>query len=245
MWASLTLLALATVAAQAATAPVRTCQRVEMQGEAGAGQEWKAAIGQGWVFRVLPIAPPSAGYSGWDLLVDRDPPAGYPDALLVATLPYNSINQREIGTTFGLRAQDAIGWNPRSFHFLTNPAEFRQAQQWLAQLVDSRSMTNSGAANTVNSRLTQQLLSLQKNASSGQLRILDARLVPGAADPQPFAHAWAFAFSRTQHHIEPVAAGQASPRGKLVWMRFAVTLWLPSAWKFPIGIKPARVPCPE
>jgi hypothetical protein len=42
---------------------------------------------------------------------------------------YNSINEREIGTTFVLRAQDAIGWNPRSFRFLLNPADFRYAQQ--------------------------------------------------------------------------------------------------------------------
>ena len=90
------------------------------------------ALGQGWTFRVLPIPPLAAGYSGWDLVVDRDPPAGYPDALPLATLPYNSINEREVGTTFGLRAQDAAGWNPRSFRF-TDPAEFRKAQQWFRQ----------------------------------------------------------------------------------------------------------------
>jgi hypothetical protein len=65
----------------------RTCQRVELQGEVSAGQEWKTAFGQGWVFRVLPIAPQSAGYSGWDLAIDREQPAGYPDALLLATQP--------------------------------------------------------------------------------------------------------------------------------------------------------------
>ena len=102
-------------------------------GEVSAGQEWKADFGQGWVFRLLPIDTSSwagkAGYSGWDLVVDREQPAGYPDALLVATPPYNSINEREVGTTFGLRAQDAIGWNPRSFRFLTNAAASGRARR--------------------------------------------------------------------------------------------------------------------
>ena len=49
--------------------------------------------------------------------------------LLLATPPYESISQREVGTTFGIRAQDAIGWNPRSFRFFTNPALFRKAQK--------------------------------------------------------------------------------------------------------------------
>ena len=75
-----------------------------------------------------------AAYSGWDLVVDREPAAGFPDALLLATLPYNSINEREIGTTFGLRAQDAIGWNPRSFRFIVTPSDFREAQQLFRSL---------------------------------------------------------------------------------------------------------------
>ena len=77
----------------------------------------------------MPVPALDAAYSGWDMVVDRIPPAGFPDALYLATPPYNSINQREIGTTYGLRAQDAIGWNPRSFRFLTDPAAFREAQQ--------------------------------------------------------------------------------------------------------------------
>jgi len=72
--------------------------QVVLTGEAGEGQQWRAAFGQGWAFRVLPIQPGPAGYSGWDLVVDREQPAGYPDALLLATPPYNSINEREVGT---------------------------------------------------------------------------------------------------------------------------------------------------
>src|SRR5258708_14154090 len=114
---------------QAGTPPKAVCARVTIVGQVSAGGEWSTKLGEGWVIRVLPIAPSLAGYSGWDLVMDRDQPAGFPDALLLATMPSNSINEREIGTTFGLRAQDAIGWNPRSFHFLSNSADFHEGQR--------------------------------------------------------------------------------------------------------------------
>ena len=62
-------------------------------------------------------------------MVDRGQHSGFPDAFLLATMPYDSINEREMGTTFGLRAQDAIGWNLRSSRFLLKPTDFRYAQQ--------------------------------------------------------------------------------------------------------------------
>src|SRR5208283_2360385 len=120
---------LALAASLASAADARSCQKIVLTGEVSTGKEWKAAFGEGWVFRVLPIQPGQAGYSGWDLVVDREQPAGFPDALLLATPPYNSINEREVGTTYGLRSQDVIGWNPRSFRFLTNPAAFLQGQK--------------------------------------------------------------------------------------------------------------------
>jgi hypothetical protein len=238
-WLLLTMAVLAIATSHAATSPVRECLRVEFQGEVSAGEEWTAAFGQGWVLRVLPIKPASAGYSGWDIAIDRDPPAGYPDSLLVASLPYDSINEREIGTTFGLRAQDAIGWNPRSFRFLTDPGQFGQAQQWFGQLARERA-----AAKTQDGGIAQRLLKLASTASSGQLRILDSRLVPGTADPQPFAQSWALAFSRVPHQIV-AATGNAKPQGELVWMRFAVTLWLSRGWQLPGGMKSVPSACRE
>jgi hypothetical protein len=91
----------------------------------------------------------------------------------------------------------------------------------------------------------RHLLRFESGASSGQCRILDAHIVPGTANPQPFAQAWALAFTGTQHEIESVKAGEASPQGKLVWMRFGLTLWFPAPWNFPPQIHPMHVSCPE
>src|SRR5579863_2014758 len=161
------------LAQHGAAASGHTCQRVAIEGESGVGREWKTELGQGGVFRVVPIGPSKAGYTGWDLVVDREPPAGFPDALLLATIPYDSINEREIGTTFGLRAQDAIGWNPRSVRFLTDSRDFREAQLIYLSLFGGSKDSTAPRRSAAMARL----LELEKRASPGELRILDARIV--------------------------------------------------------------------
>ncbi len=92
------VLIVAAVRAGAGPLQASACQKVVLAGEVSAGQEWRSALGGGWVFRVLPIKPGQPGYSGWDLVMDREQGAGFPDALLLATPPFNSINEREVGT---------------------------------------------------------------------------------------------------------------------------------------------------
>ena len=234
------------------------CTRIELTGKVSAGEEWKASLGEGWVFRVVPIAPGSAGYTGWDLVVDRDPPAGFPDALLLATPPYNSINEREIGTTYGLRAQDAIGWNLRSFRFLTNPAAFLQGQKLFLALSSQlqapsgkppgAGLNQPGASSNQDpavARLTRQLMDLQSRAAAGEFRILDAGLAPGIADPEPFAQNWALQAARMQITLVPPAGSKPTPRGELDWMRFSITLWLPAGWKPPRSLSATPARCPQ
>jgi hypothetical protein len=229
-------------------APPQSCRKVELSGEVQAGQEWRAAFGQGWVFRVVPIQPgrgPSGeAYSGWDLVVDREQPTGFPDALLLATPPYNSINEREIGTTFGLRAQDAIGWNPRSFRFLTSPDALREGQElFLALNRDSRGVESADSA--AQAQRLQRLMTLGRQSAAGQFRVLDAHLVPGIADAAPYAQNWAQAAAHTLHTFEPAANGKSTPLGELHWMRFSITLWLAEGWKTPQGIMAERTTCLE
>jgi len=219
------LLGLAVGSSSAATA--QGCQKLVLLGEVQAGQEWRADFGQGWVFRMLPIQPVQA-FSGWDLVVDRAQPAGYPDALLLATPPYNSISERELGTTFGLRSQDAIGWNGRSFRFLTSPEAFQQGQKLFLGLNHT-----TGAATPADTRTMQQLLELGRKSAAGQFRILDARLEPGVGDAAPYAQNWALAAARTPHSYEPPVNGKSTQLGAIHWIKFSVTLWLPQGWKTP------------
>lgn len=216
-----------------ASAAPAACRKVVLSGQVAAGSEWHEPVGQGWVLRLVPVAPSVAGYTGWDLAFDREPGAGFPDALLLATPPYDSPSEREIATTFGLRAQDALGWNPRSFHFLTDPADFAAARKLYAALRAAPPQASGQAA--------QSLLKLASHASSGRLRILDARIAPGTGDAVPYARNWALQASKTQHTM--VQGATPTPRGALDWMRFEVTLWLPTGWHTPPAVRAVPAPC--
>ena len=227
---------------KAAALPSSSCTKVVLAGEVNAGQEWRQAFGEGWVFRMVPIQPGNSGHTGWDLVVDRDPPAGFPDALLLATPPYNSINEREMGTTFGLRTQDAIGWNPRSFRFLTDPAAFRGSQNLFPVFAASNQVP---AAGSPEGKAMQRQLEINRKSSAGQFRILNARLTPGTADAAPFAQNWATQSARTPHTLTPSSSAQATPLGRLDWISFSITLWLPSTWKAPPNLKAEHSSCSE
>ncbi len=218
------------------------CRKLELAGEVSSGQNWQASIGQGWFIRLMPIQPPQLGYSGWDIVVDRDPSAGYPDALLLATPPYDSINQREIGTTFGLRAQDAAGWNPRSFRFLTDPASLAEAQKLYARLTSETGPVAAGSSPAYQQDV-RRMSELLKKSAAGEFRIVDARLTPGVADAQPYAESWARALARTTYTIQPAPQGKATPLGTLNWIRFTIGLWLPASWHLPPGSKTVPGPC--
>jgi hypothetical protein len=241
--AALCLAALAAAIPPAAAAPA-TCAKIVLTGQVNAGHEWQQSFGQGWVFRLVPIqpgpTPPPSPYTGWDLVVDRDPPAGFPDALLLATPPYDSINQREIATTFGLRAQDALGWNPRTFRFLLAPADLLKAQKLYFALHSANPATTNPATGP-----TQSLMQLAARSAAGQFQILDARIAPGTADAAPYAQSWALQSPRTPHTVDASPASGPTPRGALESIRFSVTLWLPKNWSAPKELHPTPTSCQQ
>ena len=204
------------------------CQKIQLSGEVKAGESWSASIGQGWIFRVLPIAPSGRGYTGWDLVVGPPADSDYPDALLLGTPPYGSLNEREIGTTFGLRAQDAIAWEPRHFHFLNTAKDVRSARELYRQV-----MAKPSSASAASELLKLIGSGTGGSLSPGQFKIVDARLATGTADPQVFARQWTAHLHQVPHSVvQPDAhMDPASPRGELLWMRFELTLWLPLGWQ--------------
>jgi hypothetical protein len=232
----------ATAAAPKAILGSRECRNVVLTGEVAEGQSWETAIGEGWIFRVLPIYSPGRNLSGWDLVVDRAQGGGYPDALLLGTPPYGSLNQREIGTTFGLRAQDAIAWEPRRFHFLISERDLQRGRELF------RTVTAGGKADeAARSAGTAELLKMVGDPSrvaAGEFEVLETRLTAGVADPPVFARQWAAHFSRVPHTLIP-ATGPATAQGELRWIRFRAMLWVPERWRTPKEIKGEQAKCAE
>lgn len=229
-------------AVSAPASGTKSCQKVILNGETKAGQEWRQAIGQGWIFRLFPIQAGNEGFTGWDLVVDREEGAGFPDALLLATPPYRSVGEHEVGTTFGLRAQDAVSWNPRSFRFLGTVYALRQGQLLYERLEKAAGRPDAGWERE---QVTKGLMDLEKQALTGEFHIVEARLAPGVADAPPFAEAWAHATARAAYTVEPSSSGKPSARGELHWIRFSATLWLPEKWKTPGPLHAVPAECPH
>lgn len=218
------------------------CVRVEIAGEAMAGQSWQAAIGEGWLVRLVPIAPSGKGYTGWDIVVEPGRGGGYPDGALLATPPYGSVSEREVGTTYGLRAQDAIAWTPRRFHFLRSVRDLARARELFAILMGEGRAP--GQATQSGRDASIEMMELASGASPGEFRILDARLAPGTGDPPSYASQWAANLRRVPHTME-APVGRPSARGELQWIRFSVSLWLANGWRVPAGLRGIPAKCAQ
>jgi len=221
------------------------CRQVTLAGEVSAGKGWHAAIGEGWIFGLVPIeSGAKAGeghYTGWDLVMDREPgkapAAGYPDALLLATPPYGSLNEREIGTTYGLRAQDAIAWGPRRFHFFSSGKDLVRGRELFTQLMTGNAKVQSAAADAL-----LRMVSDPARTGAGEFAVVDAKLVPGSADPPAFARQWAARLPMVPH-TNLQAEGGGTARGELRWIKFSVALWLPLGFHLTPGMHSESVKC--
>jgi len=216
------------LAGQAHPTAAAGCQRLTLKGDVAAGGSWRRPMGEGWAVALVPVAAGSKGYSGWDVVVDREPASGYPDAALLATPPWGSMSEREIATTFGLRAQDAFGWNRRSFRFLVDAAGFAEARQLFAVLGPAL-----GGHGQPNPKALGRLMELASHGHAAELKIVDARLVEGVADPASYAKNWALQAARLPHKSVAAPDGKATALGRLEWMKFELELNLPTEWKLP------------
>jgi len=254
-FSALTLFLFLTLPVLAQNRATPLCRQLVFIGEVKQGAEWTVSFGHpatakesasNWLIRLVPTGNPSAsgaspdGYAGWTLAVSPSADQDYPDALLLASPPYGSLNAREIAATYGMRAQDAVSWSPRRFHFFLSSASLMHARRLYRDLLDPA----VSAANR--RRASMQLLDLSTDASriaSGRLEILDAHLVAGSADPAPFAAQWAAVFDRLPHTLDP--ARKPSPQGELHSLRFRITLWIPTSWKPSFDVESKTTKCAE
>jgi hypothetical protein len=207
------------------TKPV--CRSAVIEGELDAGQQFSQIIGgglkvyfqpihSGWILRVLPISGPAPEH----------------DYAELATPPYQSVTPLSISTDFAFRAQDAVGWNPRRFHFATSAASFQRLNHLYAKVVGRGSEATVDGGSALATELSK--------TSEGTFTILDSRLVPGAADQWQAAGAVASHFDSTAHTLvqEPV-----SPLGRIIWLRFRLQLDIPQGFSVNPALHLQSRPC--
>lgn len=210
--------------------PATACVSAVREGEVVAGTKFAEPIGGGLSILLDPIA------SGW--VVRVEPVSGSlpaHDFAELATPPYKSVNPLLITTDFNFRAQDVVGWNPRQFQFFARATQADAAQRaydfYFAHLNDAAAM--------------ERLAEMPQTAAAGTLTILNARLVPGTANQAPAAAMVAAHFQTTQHTLVQSPDGKGSPQGRVMWMKFRITLLLPSGFHPAAGWQVDRSRCPR
>ena len=183
----------------------KACVSLQFDGDVEAGKSFRHSIdathvfvlesvASGWIVRVLPASGPR-------------PPH---DAAELATPPYRSPNPLLISTDFSFRAQDAIAWNPREFHFFTTPQQLAIATKAYEATEREPNRPAAGAA----------LFPLLPQACTAELRIMDARIAGGTADQSAMAATVASHFAQTAHTLETNAPPSAL--GRILSLHFRV-----------------------
>jgi hypothetical protein len=211
-----------------ASASSTQCRVATLEGEVRAGQSFARPIGNGLEVMLEPLP------SGWILRVlPTDSARPQHDYAELATPPYRSVNPLLISTDYSFRAQDAAAWDPRRFRFVPNQKSF----------IRMLSAYNEYERRGSSSSAQETLAGLVSQATEGTLTILDTHLVPGVGDQVPAAAAVAGHFAATAHTLEKAADDRSTTLGKLISMRFRISLQLPRGFAADSHLK--RRPCSQ
>ncbi len=214
---------------EAANQGQSACLEEVFEGEVRAGQGFQSLIGNGLEVIL------EARTSGWILRVlPANGPRPVDDYAELATPPYQSVSPLLLSTDFGFRAQDAVGWNPRRFHFASDAEAYRR----LLKAYEAYRSTQPPSA-----AAQAELVKVVGQMSEGELQIVDARITPGTADQTPAAAAVASHFLETAHRLDQPQDGKATPLGRLNSVRFRIRLELPASFPVERGVLAHRHPC--
>jgi hypothetical protein len=221
------------VCAQAQARKPLGCRAAVIEGEVEAGKPFSHPIGNGLRLYLQPIA------SGWivRVLPLTGPPPAH-DAAELATPPYESVSPLSVSTDFAFRAQDAIAWNPRRFHYAASPASF----QALASAYGRLMAAGKQPAPAAQAELTRALAATY----AGTLTILDARIELGFANQWRMAEPMAQHLDETPHTVVDTPAAASAPEqrlGRILSLRFHVELTLPPGSVAATGVKVVPQPC--
>jgi hypothetical protein len=225
--------ATAAIGAAPVAKPTQTgCAQVSIEGQVAEGKGFQKIFAEprngsrqpALMLVVQPLA------SGWIVrVVAAQGPWGDHDRAELATPPYRSPNPLLVTTDFAFRAQDAVAWNPRHFRYAADARSFERLKA-----LYPRVLANDGAAMADVARLTGEM-------PEGEFRILDAVLAPGTADQWRMAGAVASHLESTPHEV---AQGVApSPLGRILSLRFEVTIEVPPELRATISAADRKNPC--
>lgn len=213
--------------AQKRAAKDEVCRAAVFDGEVKAGEAYRKVFAPGLELFLEPLP------SGWIARVlevhDGHEVREAHDWAEVATPPYRSVSPLLVSTDWAFRAQDAAGWNPRTFRYAKDRAAFAALGRLEDRVVaNDRSAEGEAAAMVV-------------RQPEGELELLDVVLAPGTHDQSRMASAVAQHFAGTPHEV--VQGEQPTALGRLVQIRFRVRMDLPVGMAAAPGIAVQRFSC--
>ena len=155
---------------------------------------------------------------GWEFEIGPAAPkqGEWDQYVYVLTPPYRNSSAREVNTGWGITAQDAVA-RRRQFWFLLSRAEAPQAEAAIEKVLWPKSDQDEATA-------LRLLAGLQRG--SGEFKILDSHITRGTPVP---------GYSDCQE-------GKC---GRIHWIKFQVTLVVPSSFMPAKGLQATPTRCPD
>jgi hypothetical protein len=147
--------------------------RLRLSGRIARGEVFRKDIPGGLEFLLLPTASDPGAVEGWTIQVS--PKGAHPrerdDFVWVVTPPYRGYNARDLDTSYGTPAKEAVGYSPREFHFVLDCAGHQQEAERVSRVLWPYGQTDQ-EVNEAREKLGSS------PQGKGILRIRDARIGP-------------------------------------------------------------------
>lgn len=179
------------------------CLRLSFAGELSAGQTFQRKFGGSLLFRLNP----RPAHFGWTIEVLPEPQNGTVEReyIWVVTPPDRFYNPRDIDTSYGTTAHEAVTYSPRDFNFVLNEQQFKRAGDLVDLAIMSRPQSDQRTREELDKESEDAGRSLRDlPVSKGRLTILDSRVTAPAGD---------------------------NGVGSIDWLKFAVELDVPCGFK--------------
>ncbi|HXN54215.1 MAG TPA: hypothetical protein VN943_19960 [Candidatus Acidoferrum sp.] len=101
------------------------CVRLSYAGEVSSGQTFERKFSEKLLFRLNP----KTAQSGWtiEVIPEAQDGTGQREYIWVVTPPYRFYNVRDLDTSYGTSAREAVEYSPRDFNFVLNEEQFKRA----------------------------------------------------------------------------------------------------------------------
>lgn len=165
------------------------CLRVSFAGEVTEGQTFQRKFGDNLLFRLNP----KPAHFGWTIEIRPQPQNAATDSeyVWVVTPPYRSYNPRDIDTSYGTSAQEAVGYSPRDFNFVLNEEQFNRAGDLVGLAVMSRPQSDQRTQEEFEKASENAIRDLRAfSVSKGRLTILDSHLTAPVGEKDPGSIKW-------------------------------------------------------